>query len=210
MPLEASRVEMCRPCRSRASTSPWLLDLPPTVGGRGWEGEVFDMKEGFVRLQLQLHANLTRNHLFAYASVSHCAKAWMHKSLLCELVLLPGYNRNYMNSSPANDSRNAFNTEIKAKRKNMISELITFWITKAKAKVKFGVKSLCEHECKVSSVPININAKAKATRYSRGINFTLISVATVMILWTMVISWEEEKRGREGVMFIRWGGSAGL
>ena len=140
----------------------------------------------------------------------------------------------------------------------MISELSTFWITKAKAKVKFGVKSLCEHECKVSSVPINIrkcrgvqksmgnkvpwkiglliylpvtsrplislqkeevlspcnfatthlkacilnfylpwtsrpmkrrtlfatphniNAKAKATKYSRGINFTLISVATVL------------------------------
>ena len=41
------------------------------------------------------------------------------------------------------------------------------------------MKSLCEHECKVSSVPININAKAKATNYSRGINFTLISVATV-------------------------------
>ena len=63
----------------------------------------------------------------------------------------------------------------------MISELVTFWITKAKAKVKFGVKSLCEHECKVSSVPMNINAKAKATKYSRGINFTLISVATVSI-----------------------------
>ena len=36
-------------------------------------------------------------------------------------------------------------TEIKAKRKNIISELITFGITKAKAKVKFGVKYLCNH-----------------------------------------------------------------
>ena len=38
-------------------------------------------------------------------------------------------------------------TEIKAKRNNMISELITFRITKAKAKVKFGVKYLCGHAC---------------------------------------------------------------
>ena len=70
-------------------------------------------------------------------------------------------------------------TEIKAKRNNMISELITFRITKAKAKVKFGVQHLCKHKCERSFVTININTKAKAEKYSRGINFTLISVATV-------------------------------
>ena len=52
-------------------------------------------------------------------------------------------------------------TEIKAKPNNMISELITFRITEAKTKVKFGVKCLCEHECKRSSVPISINANGK-------------------------------------------------
>ena len=56
-------------------------------------------------------------------------------------------------------------TEIKAKRNNTISELITHLITKAKAKVKFGVKCLCEHECETSSVPININTIAKVTKY---------------------------------------------
>ena len=45
-------------------------------------------------------------------------------------------------------------TQIKAKRNNMISELITFRITKAKAKVKFGVKYLCGHECERSSVQL--------------------------------------------------------
>ena len=43
-------------------------------------------------------------------------------------------------------------TEIKAKRNNMICELITLRITKAKAKVRFGVKYLCGHECERSSV----------------------------------------------------------
>ena len=38
-------------------------------------------------------------------------------------------------------------TEIKVKRNNIISELITFRITKAKAKVKFGVRYLCGPEC---------------------------------------------------------------
>ena len=59
------------------------------------------------------------------------------------------------------------------------SELITFRITKAKAKAKFWVKYLCKHQCQRSSVPININTKAKARTYFRGINFTLISMATV-------------------------------
>ena len=51
-------------------------------------------------------------------------------------------------------------TETKAKRNNIISELITFRITKAKAKNKFGVRYLCGPECEKSSVPININTKA--------------------------------------------------
>ena len=50
-----------------------------------------------------------------------------------------------------------------AKRNNTVSELMTFRITKAKAKTKSGVKYPCEHECERSSVPININTKAKAT-----------------------------------------------
>ena len=65
---------------------------------------------------------------------------------------------------------------IKEKRNNIISEFITFRITKAKAKVKFGVRYLCGPECERSSVPININTKAKANKYFSGIRFTLISV----------------------------------
>ena len=63
-------------------------------------------------------------------------------------------------------------TEIKAKRNNMISELMTFRIMKAKAKIKYGVKYLCEHECEKSFVPMNIITKAKATKDLGGINFT--------------------------------------
>ena len=74
---------------------------------------------------------------------------------------------------------NTIDTEIKAKRNNIISELITFRITKAKAKVKFGVRYLCGPKCEKSSVPINIDTKAKAKKYFGGINFTLISVSTV-------------------------------
>ena len=77
---------------------------------------------------------------------------------------------------------NTIDTEIKAKRNNMIFELISFRITKAKAKVKFGVEYLCERECERSSVPININTKAKATHYLGRINFTLIPVATVCVI----------------------------
>ena len=47
--------------------------------------------------------------------------------------------------------QHTIDTEIKAKRNNMISELIIFRITKAKAKVKFGVRYLCRHECQRSS-----------------------------------------------------------
>ena len=82
-------------------------------------------------------------------------------------------------------------TAMKAKRNNMISELINFRITKAKAKMKFGVKSLCGHECERSSVQTNFNTKAKAKKYFRGIHFTLLSVSTV--LWRMTqISFEPE------------------
>ena len=70
-------------------------------------------------------------------------------------------------------------TEIEAKQNNMISELISFRITKAKVKVKFGVKYLWEHKRERSSVPINLHTKAKATKYFGGIHFTLISVAIV-------------------------------
>ena len=45
-------------------------------------------------------------------------------------------------------------TEIKAKRNNMISELITFRITKAKAKVKFGVKYLYGYQFERSSLQL--------------------------------------------------------
>ena len=45
-------------------------------------------------------------------------------------------------------------TEIKAKRNNMISELIALRITKAKAKAKFGAKYLCGHDCERSSVQL--------------------------------------------------------
>ena len=55
-------------------------------------------------------------------------------------------------------------TEFKAKRKIIISELITFGITKAKAKVKFGVKYLCNHQCERSSVQlISIRKRKRRT-----------------------------------------------
>ena len=69
-------------------------------------------------------------------------------------------------------------TEIKAKRNNIISELVTFRTTTAKAKIK--LKYLCGHKCKRSSAhPININTKSKSKKYFRGINITSISVSTV-------------------------------
>ena len=58
-------------------------------------------------------------------------------------------------------------TEIKAKRNNMISELITFRIMKAKAKVKFGVKYLCGHECERSSVQL-ISIRKRRRRFISG------------------------------------------
>ena len=59
----------------------------------------------------------------------------------------------------------------------MISELIAFRITKAK--VKFGVKYRCGHECERSSVQAISIRKRKRQKSFRRINFTLISVSTV-------------------------------
>ena len=55
----------------------------------------------------------------------------------------------------------AIDTDIKAKRNKMISDLIALRIAKAKGKVKFGVKYLREHECERSSVQLVLKAKAK-------------------------------------------------
>ena len=74
---------------------------------------------------------------------------------------------------------------MKAKRDNIISELITFRITKAKAKENSGGGSNEIHLklAVMQKLLIGINkfkkAKAKAKKYVGGINFTLISVSTV-------------------------------
>ena len=85
--------------------------------------------------------------------------------------------------------RVTIDTEIKAKRNNIISELITFRIAKAKANVKFGVKPLCKHQCERSSVPININMKAKATKcFLEGgerIKFTLNVYGKGSLAWKL-------------------------
>ena len=52
-------------------------------------------------------------------------------------------------------------------------------ITKAKAKVKFGVKYLCEHEYERSSVQLISIRKRKQEIKTFGITFTLISALTV-------------------------------
>ena len=53
---------------------------------------------------------------------------------------------------------------------------------------KIRVKYLSKHECERSSLPISINANAKATKYLRGINFALICVATVIgPKWTILV-----------------------
>ena len=75
------------------------------------------------------------------------------------------------------EKAHTIDTEIRAKRNNIISELIAFRITKAKAKVKFGVKYLCKHQCGRSSVPININTKRESDKIFGGINFTSTSAA---------------------------------
>ena len=58
-------------------------------------------------------------------------------------------------------------TEIQAKRNNIISELSTFKITKAKAKVKFGAKCLCGHKCERSSVQLISLRKRKRNNIFR-------------------------------------------
>ena len=75
-------------------------------------------------------------------------------------------------------------TEMKAKRDNIISELITLRITKAKAKEIRGGGGVDETHLKLAvmqKILIGISrfkrAKAKATKYVGGINFTLISVS---------------------------------
>ena len=76
-------------------------------------------------------------------------------------------------------------TEMKAKRDNIISELITLRITKAKAKENWGGGGSMKFTLNWLSCQkiIGINkfkkAKAKAKKYVGGINFTLISVSTV-------------------------------
>ena len=93
----------------------------------------------------------------------------------------------------------------------MISELITSRITKAKAKVKPRVKHLCRHKCERSPVSININTKAKATKYFGGNNFTLISVATVEEEWQFSRGWvlggilEEVAMGGKKRVFFKMG-----
>ena len=79
---------------------------------------------------------------------------------------------------------------MKAKRDNIISELITLRITKAKAKenwrrggggsMKFTLNWLsCQ---KIIGINKFKKAKAKAKKYVGGINFTLVSVSTVLPL----------------------------
>ena len=64
------------------------------------------------------------------------------------------------------ENYNTIDTDIKAKRNNMISTLITIRITKAKAKVKFRVKYLCGHECERSSVQLISIRKRKRKNIS--------------------------------------------
>ena len=66
----------------------------------------------------------------------------------CRFTPAPGISSSIWNAQDSRRLRNdnvTIDTEITAKRKNIISELITFGITKAKAKLKFGVKYLCNH-----------------------------------------------------------------
>ena len=79
-------------------------------------------------------------------------------------------------------------TGTKAKRNNMISELMTFRVTKAKAKLDFGVKYLCEYEYERASVPIYIDTKAKAKAYLEGLIITFICVATSCIIKNLMVS----------------------
>ena len=75
---------------------------------------------------------------------------------------------------------------MKAKRDNIISELITLRITKAKAKEhseggsnEIHLKLAVMHKIFIGMNKFK-NAKAKAKKNVGGINFTLISVSTVL------------------------------
>ena len=76
---------------------------------------------------------------------------------------------------------------MKAKRDNIISELITLRIRKAKAKVNSegGSNEIRLKLAVMQKILIGINkfknAKAKAKKSVGGINFTLISVSTVLL-----------------------------
>ena len=74
---------------------------------------------------------------------------------------------------------------MKAKRDNIISELITLRIAKAKAKENSGggVNEIHLKVAVIQKILIGINkfwkAKAKAKKYVGGMSFTWISVSTV-------------------------------
>ena len=68
--------------------------------------------------------------------------------LSCGLELkVPVYKVPICQPSSFTYTLDTIDTEIPAKRNNMISESITFRITKLKAKLKFGVRYLCGPEC---------------------------------------------------------------
>ena len=82
---------------------------------------------------------------------------------------------------------------------------------KAKAKVKFEVKCLCERECEGSSVLININTKAKAIKYCwwnsfyfnvggngiRGLNIALRSSPLPKHYFRLIVGTLETGRARK-------------
>ena len=88
------------------------------------------------------------------------------------------YGYSFLDLFFPNKNTDTMDTEIKAKRNNIISGLITFRITKEKAKAKLRAKYRCGHECERSSVPINIESESDGIFL--GIYFTLESVSTVL------------------------------
>ena len=108
------------------------------------------------------------------------AQPWVQmQSLWCPASGRPVATKGQQEHTVDAEKLHTIDTEIKAKRNNIITGLTTFRITKAKAKAKFRAKYLCGQECERSSVLININTKAKVKKYSRGTNFTLISESMV-------------------------------
>ena len=63
---------------------------------------------------------------------------------------------------------------------NQINNQLRSELRKRMRMSNFGVKYLCEQECKRSSVQSIVNTKAKATNYLGGIGLTLSCVATVV------------------------------